>query len=197
MRPGREGPGVGPRSPIRVSRCKRCFNEARARRPGSGLRSAPVDQPAFHASMRPGREGPGVGGSRRRRWRGPGCFNEARARRPGSGGERGQRQDHRRDASMRPGREGPGVGPPVQALLSTLEIAPAASGPADRSPVREDSAIGQVHDCKQPSEINMFCLRERCRRFRWRRSPRYAMAVYRQCLLMTTARRSIGANVLP
>ena len=37
------------------------FNEARARRPGSGVEDSDSGSLACGASMRPGREGPGVG----------------------------------------------------------------------------------------------------------------------------------------
>jgi hypothetical protein len=86
--------------------------------------------------MRPGRERPGVrrlgAGSPRRR---AGASMRPGRERPGV---RVNDYVHRRleCASMRPERERPGVLPPVQALLSTLEIAPPASCLADRSQVR-------------------------------------------------------------
>ena len=103
-----EGPGVGGNCARWASRST-CFNEALARRPGSGR---PLSGQGWHgpeASMRPGREGPGVqrpgqqhadgrrasmrpgreGQERRRSSRRRGTcsrsFNEARARTPGSG----------------------------------------------------------------------------------------------------------------
>ena len=86
IRPGREGPRNSwwPTSPRRLSR--RGFNEAQARRPGTGGAQGADGWRRLRASMRPGREGPGMCSYRLGSIMRRSSFNEARARRPGNGG---------------------------------------------------------------------------------------------------------------
>jgi hypothetical protein len=123
------------------------------------------------ASMRPGHEGPGI--------RRHACLHR-----------------HVRHASMRPGHEGPGILPARKSRIRELNSPFPRAVPSTGRPDRRSGPFRQSYDIKQQSKSNSLRSRERCRRFRRRRSARERIAAYRESGQITTARRSIGANVL-
>jgi hypothetical protein len=119
-------------------------------------------------------------------------FNKLQAsKRPG---REGVRNDPR--ASMRPGCEGSGMLPSRNWFTqNTKRRGLRAVLPSPR-PAVQGARLAQVHDFKQPRNINDFSVRERSRRF-WRRRTARAAAAYLRFAQITTAPRSIGAKVLP
>ena len=135
---------------------------------GSGLNLSRIDD----ASMRPGHEGPGIPDER-------------------AGKKQGAR------ASMRPGHEGPGILPARKSRIRELNSPFPRAVPSTGRPDRRSGPFRQSYDIKQQIKSNSLRSRERCRRFRRRRSARERFAAYRESGQITTARRSIGEKALP
>ena len=157
-RPGRKDPGTERRSRGPITP-RRCFNEARARRPGSGRRLVVITcccAPLFH-------RGPGA---KAREWdedavypsspadppRSP-LHRAPGARRPGSGTRTAFLRFIRRSrASMRPGREDPGVGArdqPQHAGDDACFNEAEARRPGNGTPISTD---GQFHGLRSFNE---------------------------------------------